>query len=288
MATVSHSIILTSGARRACRAARGLYDPRREHDACGIGLIANINNLKSHKIIADGLSILRNLEHRGAVGADPKAGDGAGVLIQIPHAFFAGQAAAARLRAAGAPDLRRRLPVHAARAHLPPGYRAHLVGDGARGRAEGSRLARRAGRFLRPRSIGAGHRAVPPPGVHRPRADHPRRGPFRAQAVRLPQGRVEPRARGPGPTRRAPTTRYRSPRAPSSTRAWCSARIWAPITAISRTKASNRPWRWSISAFPPTPSRAGRWPIPIASSATTARSTRCAATSTGWRRARPT
>ena len=73
--------------------ARGLYDPRREHDACGIGLIANINNLKSHKIIADGLGILKNLAHRGAVGADPKAGDGAGVLLQIPHAFFARQAA---------------------------------------------------------------------------------------------------------------------------------------------------------------------------------------------------
>ena len=75
--------------------AHGLYDPRNEHDACGIGLIANIANLKSHKIISDGLSILRNLEHRGAVGADPKAGDGAGILLQIPHDFF--QAEARRL-----------------------------------------------------------------------------------------------------------------------------------------------------------------------------------------------
>ncbi|MGE0004691.1 MAG: glutamate synthase large subunit [Parvibaculaceae bacterium] len=75
--------------------ARGLYDPRREHDACGIGLIANIRNAKSHKIIADGLSILHNLEHRGAVGADPKAGDGAGILLQIPHDFL--QAEARRL-----------------------------------------------------------------------------------------------------------------------------------------------------------------------------------------------
>src|SRR5438067_6183276 len=72
--------------------AAGLYDPRNEHDACGVGLIANINNIKSHKIITDGLSILKNLEHRGAVGADPKAGDGAGVLLQIPHAFFAAEA----------------------------------------------------------------------------------------------------------------------------------------------------------------------------------------------------
>ncbi|HRX36216.1 MAG TPA: glutamate synthase subunit alpha, partial [Aestuariivirga sp.] len=72
--------------------AHGLYDPRNEHDACGIGLIANIHNTKSHKMISDGLLILKNLEHRGAVGADPKAGDGAGVLLQIPHAFFAEEA----------------------------------------------------------------------------------------------------------------------------------------------------------------------------------------------------
>ncbi len=72
--------------------AHGLYHPRNEHDACGIGLIANINNIKSHRVIEDGLSILKNLEHRGAVGADPKAGDGAGIMIQIPHGFFAEEA----------------------------------------------------------------------------------------------------------------------------------------------------------------------------------------------------
>ncbi len=73
-------------------AANGLYDPRNEHDACGIGLIVNINNIKSHRIVADGLSILKNLEHRGAVGADPKAGDGAGIMLQIPHDFFVSEA----------------------------------------------------------------------------------------------------------------------------------------------------------------------------------------------------
>jgi glutamate synthase (NADPH) large chain len=72
--------------------AHGLYDPRNEHDACGIGLYANINNIKSHKTVANGLLILKNLEHRGAVGADPKAGDGAGILIQIPHDYFAADA----------------------------------------------------------------------------------------------------------------------------------------------------------------------------------------------------
>lgn len=68
--------------------ARGLYDPKNEHDACGIGFVANIHNRKSHDMIANGLKILENLEHRGAVGADPKAGDGAGILIQMPDAFM--------------------------------------------------------------------------------------------------------------------------------------------------------------------------------------------------------
>ena len=70
----------------------GLFNPSAGRDACGIGLIANIHNIKSHKNITDGLRILRNLEHRGAVGADPKAGDGCGMMIQIPHAFFADEA----------------------------------------------------------------------------------------------------------------------------------------------------------------------------------------------------
>ncbi|HJO88827.1 MAG TPA: glutamate synthase large subunit [Alphaproteobacteria bacterium] len=67
---------------------QGLYDPRNEHDSCGIGFVANIKNVKSHEIIRQGLTILENLTHRGAVGADPKAGDGAGILIQMPDAFL--------------------------------------------------------------------------------------------------------------------------------------------------------------------------------------------------------
>ncbi len=67
---------------------RGLYDPRNEHDACGIGFVADIKGRKSHKTIQQGLEILANLTHRGAVGADPLAGDGAGILIQIPDAFM--------------------------------------------------------------------------------------------------------------------------------------------------------------------------------------------------------
>ena len=67
---------------------QGLYDPRNEHDACGVGFVCDIKNRKSHDIVAQGLQILKNLTHRGAVGADPKAGDGAGILLQIPHAFL--------------------------------------------------------------------------------------------------------------------------------------------------------------------------------------------------------
>ena len=70
-------------------AAQGLYNPAHEHDACGIGFVASINGEKSHDIIAKGLRVLLNLAHRGACGCDPETGDGAGVLIQIPHQFFA-------------------------------------------------------------------------------------------------------------------------------------------------------------------------------------------------------
>ena len=66
----------------------GLYNPENEHDACGLGFIANVKGKKSHKIIQDGIKILENLEHRGATGADPLVGDGAGMLVQIPHEFF--------------------------------------------------------------------------------------------------------------------------------------------------------------------------------------------------------
>ena len=67
---------------------QGLYDPANEHDACGVGFVAHIKNKKSHAIVAQGLQILKNLEHRGATGYDPLLGDGAGILIQIPDAFL--------------------------------------------------------------------------------------------------------------------------------------------------------------------------------------------------------
>ncbi|MFR9504271.1 MAG: glutamate synthase large subunit [Rikenellaceae bacterium] len=67
---------------------QGLYDPRYEHDACGVGLLANIRGVKSHEIIEKGLQVLEHMVHRGAEGADPKTGDGAGIMLQIPHEFI--------------------------------------------------------------------------------------------------------------------------------------------------------------------------------------------------------
>ncbi len=75
-------------------APQGLYDPRMEHDACGIGFVASIKGHKSHDIIQKGIQVLINLTHRGACGCDPETGDGAGILIQIPHKFFARECAA--------------------------------------------------------------------------------------------------------------------------------------------------------------------------------------------------
>jgi len=79
-------------ARPGLPEAQGLYDPRNEHDACGIGFVANIKGIKTHKIVRQGLQILENLVHRGAVGADPKAGDGSGLLIQLPDEFMRAKA----------------------------------------------------------------------------------------------------------------------------------------------------------------------------------------------------
>jgi len=67
---------------------QGMYDPAYEHDACGVGLLANINGSKTHEIVERGLQVLENMEHRGAEGADERTGDGAGIMVQIPHEFI--------------------------------------------------------------------------------------------------------------------------------------------------------------------------------------------------------
>ena len=75
----------------------GLYDPKNEHDACGVALVAKLWGEATHAVVEKGLEALGNLEHRGAAGADPNTGDGAGILLQVPDAFFRGVAAGVEL-----------------------------------------------------------------------------------------------------------------------------------------------------------------------------------------------
>ena len=71
---------------------QGLYDPRQEHDACGVGMVADLNGRASHDIVTKGITILCRLMHRGAAGSDPETGDGAGLLLSMPDEFFRAKA----------------------------------------------------------------------------------------------------------------------------------------------------------------------------------------------------
>src|SRR5215469_14597961 len=71
--------------------AQGLYDPQFEHDACGLGFVVHMKGKKSHQLVTDALKILVNLDHRGACGCETNTGDGAGILIQVPHEFLLAQ-----------------------------------------------------------------------------------------------------------------------------------------------------------------------------------------------------
>ncbi|MDP3923540.1 MAG: glutamate synthase subunit alpha, partial [Hydrogenophaga sp.] len=85
---------MTTAAEQQQLQQHGLYDPTNEHDACGVGFVAHIKGQKSHAIVQQGLKILENLDHRGAVGADKLMGDGAGLLIQLPDALYREEMAA--------------------------------------------------------------------------------------------------------------------------------------------------------------------------------------------------
>ncbi|MFN7813262.1 MAG: hypothetical protein ACK5SI_11450 [Planctomycetia bacterium] len=83
---------------------QGLYDPANEHDACGVGFVVNMHGVRSHAIVRKALEVLENLTHRGACGCDPLTGDGAGILMQTPHEFFAAAAPRAGIRLPAAGD----------------------------------------------------------------------------------------------------------------------------------------------------------------------------------------
>ena len=133
-------------------AKQGLYDPANEHDACGVGFVVNIRGEKSHQIVRSGLEILVNLTHRGACGCDPLTGDGAGILTQMPHEFFAAKAAELGITLPAAGRLRRRHDLSAARRGRAAALPAAIRGDRGRRRPDVPGLARRADRQQRPRA----------------------------------------------------------------------------------------------------------------------------------------
>src|SRR3990170_4144888 len=77
--------------------AQGLYDPRHEHDGCGMGFVAHLRGTRSHDVVRDALQLLGNLEHRSAVGSDATTSDGSGILLQLPHAFLRAASIRARI-----------------------------------------------------------------------------------------------------------------------------------------------------------------------------------------------
>ena len=273
----------TAGGRRP----RVFTIPALEKDSCGVGFIANIKGKKSHQIVSDAISILCNLEHRGAVGADPRAGDGAGILVQIPHAFFARKASRARLRAAAARRLRGRRAVHAEGNGLAQSHQEHhRRPDQGRG-ADAARLARRADRQFLARRNRQADRACHTCRCSSAaaRTSRPRRSSSAGSTSCA--SRFRRRSISAATAASPAITRRRCRAAPSSTRACSSPTSSATTIPTCTSPISRARWRWCISASRPTPSRPGRWRTPTGWSRITARSTRCAATSTGWRRGRP-
>ena len=168
--------------------SQGLYDPANEHDACGVGFVAHIKNVKSHEHRQPGLQILENLTHRGAVGYDPLLGDGAGILIQIPDASSARSwpTQGVTLPAVGDYGVGMLfLPRDAnSRARLRKDHRSTR----SRPKARPAGLARCAGRqHAASAQASKDSRTGGAPGVHRPRQQGRRSGCLRAQAVRHPQ-----------------------------------------------------------------------------------------------------
>ena len=225
--------------------AQGLYDPRQEHDSCGIGFVVNIKGRKSHEIVSQSLTILNNMSHRGGAGYERNSGDGAGILAQIPHRFFAEVCARVRHRAQGRRRIRRRHGLHAAQPLDEGGREGPHRASHQRGGSLLPRLARPARRRLLARHhLALGH-APYLPGLHRQgperAGDRPRRHGLRAQALRPPQeGREVYRGQGRGLGR---LLLFRQPvlPAPSSTRA-CSPRSRSsPSISTSRTPPSSRP-----------------------------------------------
>ena len=235
--------------------ADGLYDPRYEHDACGVAMVARLDNVPGHDVVDKALEALDNLEHRGAEGADIRTGDGAGLLLQLPHALLPRHR---RLRAARARALRRLRLLPAARRGPPPPDRGAARAQRPRRGPARARLARRADRRGPRRRHGQRLAPAHPPALHRgrARASSTTRTPSSASSTSSGASSSSPSARS--------STRRRARAGPASTRG-CSRRpSCAASTPTCRTSASPARWRWCTAASRRTPSRAGSSPIPTA------------------------
>ena len=259
---------------------RSLYEPAFEHDACGVGFVADLNNVTSHDVVRMGLEVLANLDHRGARGAEPDSGDGAGVLVQLPHAFF--------LREWSELGLALPKPGHYAvgQCFLPRDARTHRGVRRAFERAlDELELEVLGWREVPTDNTGlgaaalSGEPAIAQVAVRRPvtcrTQDDFERRLFVARKYADPPGaRV-------GPRRRA-LLRLLDVLADDRLQGHAHAGPGADLLpGPRRRRASSRPWPSSTAASRPTRCRPGRWPTPSGPWPTTARSTRCAATSTG-------
>ena len=180
--------------------AQGLYDPRHEHDACGVGFVVHIKGQKTHSIVSQALQLLVNLLHRGACGCEVNTGDGAGILIQMPDRLLQERGRSARDQPAAGARLWRRAGVPAARSGRARAGRDDVRGDRHRRRPARPGMARGPDRRSRARPERGGGRAGVQADLHRARARRAGAGrvdrercPVRAQAVRDPQA---DRARG--------------------------------------------------------------------------------------------
>ena len=243
---------------------QGLYDPQFEHDSCGVGFIADIQGESSHEIVRRGLQIMLNLEHRGAVGADPLAGDGAGHPDAAPARPLRRGLRPARYRAAGRGRVRRGHGVPAHRWRGAPRVRGDRRTLRRRRRPARAGLARRAGRQFDAERRRPGDRAGRAPGLRRPRRRRRRGRRLRAQALRHPQAHRE---RGRGQRARRPRRFLHLLPVGADDRLQGHADGLADrrlLRRFSPTGARPARWRSSTSAFRPTPSPHGGWPTPTA------------------------
>ncbi len=165
--------------------AAGLYDPAYEHDACGVGMVADLHGTPDHDIVDKALTVLEHLAHRGASGAEVETGDGAGILTQVPHRFLVGAAEAAGFTLPGGRRLRRGpgVPAHRRRRRAQGARRGGAARR--RGGPGGARVARHADRAARARQDGArGHAA------HRAALRGPGRGRRRHDGAGAPRLRA--------------------------------------------------------------------------------------------------